>query len=331
MQILLAAVKSALAVAMLLTLTASSSPTWADYHNRIHSALSVLQENFKAIDQRSHLAATLEDRLNADAALEPVARPTWATPDEFLDFADTLARLDSSLIDQLASGTPHAIATIHSLDDVPIHSVVDHSMQPWAAYIPPSYDPHKPAPLVVFLHGASQSEADIIASPWVRKEADATGAIVIAPYARGDSGYADPAPLEVYQSIDIAETAFSIDRKRVYLAGHSMGGFGVFVVGPLHPELWAGFLCASGSLTDDNKQSAARALAGKRVYIVEGALDTAVPPSYPEWTVSWLRAAGVIAGYYEQPDGGHPLGTIYPAFSQAWRDMLKGVTPRAKP
>ncbi len=329
--VLTVAVKSALTAVVLAVFTASSPQTWDAYHNQMRAALSVLQDHFKAIDERSHLAAALEDRLNEDAALEPIARPQWSTPDQFLDYAVTIARLDSSLIDQLATGKPHAVDAIHSLDDVPIPSVVDRSMQPWALYIPPSYRSVTPAPLVVFLHGATQSEATVIASPWIRKEADATGAIIIAPYARGDSQYADPAPLEVYQSVGIAEHAFNIDKKRVYLAGHSMGGFGVFVVAPLHPEMWAALLCASGSLTEDNKTLAARHLAGKRVYVVDGALDTTVPPAYPKRTVSWLRAAGAIVGYYEQPDGGHPIGTIYPAFSKAWRDMLNGVMPSAHP
>jgi S-formylglutathione hydrolase FrmB len=321
-------------LAAILVLTAKVVPgaqSWDGFHGRMSATLAVLTGHFVTIDRRSHMAAALEERLDADAALEPLARPTWLTPGQFLDFADNASLLDTSLIVQLASGKTHAIAMIRGMDDVPVPSVVDHSWQPFAFYIPPSYDPSKPAPLVVFLHGATQSEVTVLASPWVRKAAVATGAIVAAPFARGDSQYADPAPLEVYQAVDIAERAFNVDRSRVYLAGHSMGGFGVFVVGPLHPQIWAAFLSVSGSMTEEDKSLTLDRFIGKRVYIVEGADDPVVPPTYPKRTLAWLRAAGIETAYYEQPDGQHSLGTIYPAFFKAWQDMLNGVMPAATP
>jgi predicted esterase len=314
------------AILALTLLAASSAPNWDGVHGRMSTTLDSLAEHFKAIDARSHMAAALEERLDADAAVRPVDRPAWVTAAQFLDFADDESILDASLIGQLASGQRHPIGMIRSMDDVPVPSVVDNSWQPFAFFIPPSYDKAKPTPLVVFLHGATQSEVDVIASPWVRQAAAATGAIVVAPFARGDIQYADPAPREVYQAVDIAEHAFNVDLSRVYLAGHSMGGFGIFVVGPLRPQMWAGFLCVSGSMTDDDKGLVDR-FTGKRVYVVEGAGDTVVPPEFPKRTVAWLRAAGIQTAYYEQPDGGHALGTIYPAFLRAWRDMLDGVMP----
>ena len=295
-----------------------SSQTWDEFRSRMTATLAVLANHFTAIDERSHMAAALEERLNSDASLDPLARPTWLTPAQFLDVADNVSVLDASLIDQLASGKGHAIGMIRSMDDVPVPSVVDKSWQPFAFYVPPSYDPAKPTPLVVFLHGATQSEVTVMASPWVREAAAATGAIVVAPFARGDIQYADPAPLEVYQAVDIAERSFNVYRSRVYLAGHSMGGFGIFVVGPLHPQMWAGFLCVSGSMTEEDKTLALERFVGKRVYIVQGAADPVVPPAYPKRTLASLRAAGIEAAYYEQPDGQHSLGTIYPAFFKAW-------------
>src|SRR5579872_1462742 len=302
---------------------------WSDFHARMQSARAVLVAHFAQIDRRSRMAANLEERLDSQLGLLSAgSKPAYLQPSLYLDYALTEADLDASLIGQLASGHPHNLSAVHGADDVPFRAVADGLQQPLGVFVPESYDSHVPAPLVVMLHGFSQTEADEIAAPWIRSIANATGAIVAAPYARGDVHYAGLAPQDIYQTVALMRHAFAIDPKRVYLAGHSMGGLGIFTVGTLHPDTWAAFLCVSGAMTEDDKNTALERLTTKPVYLVEGSDDQVVPALYVRRTARLLDSAGIPVRYYEQAGGQHSLGTIAQSFSHAWRDMLAGVTTR---
>ena len=77
--------------------------------------------------------------------------------------------------------------------------------------------------------------------------AEKNGTIVVAPYGRG---YYDFVGVEsdVYDALHAAEDAFTIDPRRHYLAGYSMGGFSVFRVAPVEPAEWSAVMSIAGSL-----------------------------------------------------------------------------------
>jgi dipeptidyl aminopeptidase/acylaminoacyl peptidase len=307
---------------------ASESADWQQFATEMAATRAVLADHFRDVNERSGMAANLQARLDAESGeFSATARPQWLTAALYLEYAKGVADLDARLVAHLASGRPQQLHAIRGMDDIAFRSVADGKLQPAGVFVPPSYDGRTPAPLVIFLHGYTQTEADEIASPWIRQAASATGAVVIAPYARGDTHYADPAPREIYQLVDLAERELNIDKKRVYLAGHSMGGFGVFDVGRVHPEIWAALFCASGALTEANRDASLQAFHDKPVYVVQGSEDSTVPPEYARRTVEALRSGGIRTGYYEEPGGGHTIGTIRKAFVKAWTDMLKGVMP----
>ena len=217
------------------------------------------------------------------------------------------------------------MGAVRGLDDVLIESPADRTMQPVALYVPASYDASKPAPLVVFLHGRGSTEADSLGMPFIRDLAQTSGAIVAAPYARGDIFYADPAPADVYAAVDAIEKAFNIDRKRVFLTGHSMGGFGVFEVGPVHADVWSALLCISGWLTNEVRNAVVRGFRDKAVYVVSGVKDDVVPHRDSQITVRWLREGNVATRFYAEPEGNHSMATLRPSLRSAWNDMLGGI------
>jgi len=108
-------------------------------------------------------------------------------------------------------------------------------------YVPASYDPTAPTPLVISLHGAMSWPAmqrDL--TGWNRL-ADREGLIVVYPSGTGTGvktwymkGSADPAhmPDVMYISalIDTLEATYHIDPKRIYLNGMSNGGGMAFVL-----------------------------------------------------------------------------------------------------
>lgn len=317
-----------LAAALVALASASPPPTPAvdpmhPLREQMAAARNTLIDHFQAVNARSGLAVDLETRLDSDMAGVGMAqKPSWMSGPDFIDYTTFLVKLDASLIDQYASGAYHPLSGVRGADDMVFKSPADGTMQPLAVYVPLSYDPHKPTSLVVFLHGRTWSENDLIAQPWVRQAADSTGSIVIAPYARGDSQYVDPASTEVYAALDEAKRAFNVDPRRIYLAGHSMGGYGVFIVGPRHPEDWAAVLAASGGMTSETLPTALRGLQNVPVYLVVGSDDPIVPKGYMKQNADLLSRSGIETHYYEEPGGLHSIGTISKSFARAWHDML---------
>ncbi|MDQ2817284.1 MAG: alpha/beta fold hydrolase [Candidatus Eremiobacteraeota bacterium] len=297
--------------------------------NKLQAARSVLGAHFADIQRRSGMAADLQERLDTDIGqFLTHQRPSWMTDAEYGDYTKDTATLDASLVHQLATGRYHDLASVRGQDDIPYLTPADGTMQPMAVYVPVSYDPKRATKLVVFLHGRTWTENDILAAqPVIREDAAATNAIIIAPYGRGDNQYADPASADVYAALDVAERAFKVDCNRVYLAGHSMGGYGVFVVGPKHPQKWAGILAASGGINNDTAD-AIDALGDVPVYVVWGTHDEYAPAGYFQKVVDTLKSSGVVAQGYEERDGRHAIDTIRASFDKAWRAMLSNSRQR---
>ena len=313
------------AAAPLAAATPGVSPNVAQ---RMDAVRREMVTHFNRIVELSGDAVTIEARIDSDMpSVDQAFKPKVLTQDEFDQYASELATLDGSLIDQLSTGKFHPIADVRGADEIFVRSPYDHSLQPAALYVPTTYNPAKPSPLVLFLHGKFWTEIDYMSMPFFRQLAEATGTIVVAPYARGDIQYVDPAPGDVYATLDAVVAALNIDKKRIYLAGHSMGGFGVFEVGPQHANRFAGFLCASGSMTNVDRDAVLRAFQDKPVYVVSGTLDDNIPNSYSVLTVQYLRDAGIPVQYFPQQDAGHNIKVIFPAFSAAWRAMLEGTRP----
>ncbi len=144
-------------------------------------------------------------------------------------------------------------------------SDLDDTLQPYALYVPKSYDPKKAYPLLVSLHGATSNhllnrrrvfglgnrrgESDYEA---IRNE-DVTfpevDFIVLSPYGRGEmAGYNGIAEADVLRAMDDVERAYNVDRDRVYLTGLSMGGGGTWHLGLRYPDRFAAIapVCAVG-------------------------------------------------------------------------------------
>jgi predicted esterase len=276
-------------------------------------------------------AADLQERLSTDlgAMLEDMP-PAGYPPQDWHDRLNDLAALDTSVVAQAVAGKSEPIATAHGAVERLVLARSDHTLQPYALYVPATLAP-SPA-LVVLLHGRPQTEAEIMASPYFRKMADETGTIVAAPYGRAIYDFAPPADDEVYQVADEVGAAFQIPLKRTYLVGYSMGGFSVFKVAPQHPEHWAAVMSIAGAVLYSQADVVTRALQKTPLYVVTGTNDDSIPTSYPQRTASFLASSGVPTGLYVQTSGTHWLATLMPVLDPAWHDMLAGRIPaRVRP
>jgi predicted esterase len=255
--------------------------------------------------------------------------PDGYTQTEWMQAVSRTAELDLSLVKQLLDSSFQPMASIRGLGETFMRSSKDGTMQPVAVYVPPGYRPGHPAPLVVLLHGHPQSETQLLAPAYMALLAAKSNTIVVAPWGRGYYDFRGSVS-DVYDAFDAAVQAFSIDPRKRYLAGYSMGGFSVFEVAPVHPSDWSAVMCIAGSLLGSDAQAVLAMLRTVPFYVLTGSADESIPTQYPASTAAYLHAAGLDVSFYSQPGGIHRLITLLPILTLAWNDMLHQIV-RAPP
>lgn len=116
---------------------------------------------------------------------------------------------------------------------------------PFLAYIPKAYDPQRPTPLFVFLHGAVSgrsrfaTEYEVARYEVAAQEARRRGWFFVWPYARRDFNWVDDvAALDaVAAAIARMQATYHIDSTRIVIGGHSDGGRGALWFALCHPGL----------------------------------------------------------------------------------------------
>src|SRR5258706_2746301 len=223
-------------------------------------------------------------------------------------------------------------------------SDADDTLQPYALYVPKTYDPRKAYPLLVSLHGATSNpllnrrrvfglgnrpgESDYEA---IRNEDVVfpdVDFIVLSPYGRGEvAGYNGLAEQDVLRAMDDVQRAYNVDRNRVYLTGLSMGGGGTWHLGLRYPDRFAAIVpvCAVGDLSlfpfTQGASAADRALldltgptpipenaANLQVFIFHGDQDPPVNVEHSRRMVARYRELGFFGKnvrYFELPGVNH--------------------------
>lgn len=255
---------------------------------------------------------------DADALGDPQAAPGWPQT------MATTATLDLSLAHQLVAGSPLPLASIRGIGETLVRSSADGTLQPVAVYVPPAYVAGRVTPVIVFLHGRPQSESSLIAPQFLHDLADRSGTILIAPYGRGYYNFRG-GESDVYDALDAATHAFTIDARKEYLAGYSMGGFSVFSVAPVRPRQWAAVMSIAGSLLGSRARAVVTRMAGTPFYVLTGSLDDSIPTQYPTSTAQFLHNNGFAVGFYSDPKATHRLYTMQDILAQAWDDMEHGI------
>jgi predicted peptidase len=190
---------------------------------------------------------------------------------------------------------------------------------PYRLFLPTGYDAQKRYPLVVWLHGAGgmgrdnlrQISGDQLAGTrtWTTPEHQAKyPAFVLAPQSAGD--WADvnhdslSAPLALVVGIlDLLEGEFSIDPQRLYVAGQSNGGYGVWDLITKRPALAAAAVPVCGG---GDPARAARAVTVP-VWAFHGAADKSIPVTASRQMVAAIKKAGGHPRYTEYPGAGHDI------------------------
>jgi hypothetical protein len=111
--------------------------------------------------------------------------------------------------------------------------------QPYSVYVPNS---DTPKGLQVYLHGCNANHSSQIDGEGFQTQfGDDLDRVIIAPLGRGPVGYySDISEVDVFEAAEDAHVTYGLDRRRWFLSGYSMGGYGTLRLGTLYPHLWAG-------------------------------------------------------------------------------------------
>ena len=185
--------------------------------------------------------------------------------------------------------------------------------------IPATYDPQRPTGMAIILHGGSRGTDRSMPHWYMRNDGRGSG-LAEALDAIGFVGVAPSAPVsesswvrwclpggEDYVRDVIVEfqERLSIDPDRVFLIGHSMGGFGAYHHVQVQPDRFAAVLVSAGSWY----HAFWPVIRGTPLWIVHGARDSE-PGGRPHFTdVAFARLAdrllteqGIAHAYREHPD-----------------------------
>jgi poly(3-hydroxybutyrate) depolymerase len=180
----------------------------------------------------------------------------------------------------------------------------------YAIYVPKDYDPLRPWPLVVGLHGGGPDGKDgksVVGSGksamnFYEQGAERDGYIVLCPSAVQAPWSAPLNDSFVLSCMEEVLLLYNVDLNRIYLTGHSMGGFGAWHFGPRYAHLFA----AVAPMAGGGHGGVERLIETKTgVYLYHGADDQVVPCQDSRAAAEELRKRRHDFVYTEIPDSGH--------------------------
>ena len=184
-------------------------------------------------------------------------------------------------------------------------SEVDQTLQPYRMFVPASYTGEKAAPLVVALHGMGGDENsmfDAYPNGALKKEAERLGFLMVAPKGRGPASmYRGDAEKDVMDVLEQVMRDYQVDKDRVYLMGHSMGGYGTWSIAANFPDRWA----ALGPIAGGGNPGSMEKIKHLPHFVVHGDNDKTVPVAQSRGMVEAGKKLGMNIVYVEVPGGNH--------------------------
>ncbi len=183
----------------------------------------------------------------------------------------------------------------------------------YQAYLPPHISKGDKLPLVVFLHGIRERGAGGYISAMfgtvIKQYLKAVPAIVLLPQCRPNVYWTD-AKMDkmVMRQTEALENEFSVDERRKYLMGVSMGGYGVWHFASEHPQNFAALvsICGGSPLTSGNRFTPVAERIGKTpAWLFHGAEDNIVQVSESRNLTKAIKDNGGNVKYSEYENVGH--------------------------
>ncbi len=191
---------------------------------------------------------------------------------------------------------------------IEIHGIVYR----YQVFVPENYrrSDHKHWPILLFLHGRGERgsegmwQTQIGLPQAIRDHPERWPFLIVMPQCPQNHYWTDPDMLAMAMATLDAETQeFRADRARTYLAGLSLGGYGVWELARLQPHRWAAVAIAAGGIfwsyaPQRWRQSSvlpaeyARVIGQTPIWLFHGSDDNIVPPRESELMYSAFKASG---------------------------------------
>jgi len=198
-------------------------------------------------------------------------------------------------------------------------------MKRYVVYVPYEYNPQTGMPMIVFLHGAGERgqngllQTEVGLGTSIRRHPERWKAIVVFPQCPAGRFYND-IESDIDLCIEKTLKEYKIDKKRVYLTGLSMGGFGTWIYGAKRADLFSALvpICGGGELgfikqrlgrpeipdeTPQEVEQRVQRLKDMPIWAFHGADDDVVPVDCSRNFVQKIKSAGGTKIQYTEYPG----------------------------
>ncbi|HTT66709.1 MAG TPA: alpha,alpha-trehalase TreF [Gemmatimonadales bacterium] len=183
-----------------------------------------------------------------------------------------------------------------------------------------------PRPALLLLHGAGGEPGSMV-DVW-KDLARREGLTLIAPVLPMAARFEPIAPQVFRCIVEDARRGVSIDRRRVYVFGHSMGGYLAYDAGMLESQYFAAIAVHAMYIADDYTWIVDRASRRTPVAIYAGELDQVVPLARVRRTRDLLSTRGFTVHYVELASHDHDYFVLSDAIdADAWAFLRRWELP----
>ena len=201
----------------------------------------------------------------------------------------------------------------------------------YKVFVPDSYRPGTPTPLIVALHAFGVTPEEFLRYPGLTELANQRGYIVVAPSGFADHSWYgargpgkassfDPSEFpntgelgekDFWQVLQRVRADYTINPKRMYLLGHSMGGSGTWYHAIKHPELWAAIAPIAAAFEVQGFKpllvtvNDIQAIKNIPVIVFQGDADTFCPAPLVHPWIEKMKSLGMNYSYTEIPGADH--------------------------
>lgn len=176
-------------------------------------------------------------------------------------------------------------------------------------FSPVSEDANKPAPLVLFLHGARDRGNDLnVLLKWglprFVNESSSLPYFFLAPQLPEGQTWIERES-DVIALLDNFIASRSIDPSRVILSGFSLGTAGAWHIAASHRDRFAGLVAVSGRVPKTLEENQLAALKEIPIQIFQGGKDEKLSVEDTQQIVDTLRRLGGTVDFTLLPEGDH--------------------------